>query len=111
MKPTLKEWLARKSRIGPKPRKPLRKVSQKRAKQLAVYRRARVQFLREFPVCEACLVIDPDSIPRKATDIHHMAGRIGEKLNDMNDWLPVCRDCHHWIHDNPSAARAAFLLK
>ena len=111
MKPTFKEWLARKSRIGPKPRKPLRKVSQKRAKQLAVYRKARVQFLREFPVCEACVAIDSDSVPRKATEIHHRAGRIGEKLNDINDFVPICEICHRWVHNNPWQARDLGLLQ
>jgi len=41
----------------------------------------------------------------EATDVHHMAGRVGEKLLDTDTWLPCCRPCHLFIESHPVAAR------
>lgn len=40
-----------------------------------------------------------------ASDVHHMAGRIGANLMDENTWLPVCRSCHKWIEEHPAEAK------
>ena len=42
----------------------------------------------------------------KSTDIHHVAGRWQERLNDKNKWQPLCRGCHDYIHRNPEWAYA-----
>lgn len=36
-------------------------------------------------------------------DVHHKAGR-GRYLNDTSTWMPICRRCHQWVHENPHIA-------
>ena len=87
-----------------KRRKPIRKVSLKRAKQLREYLPKRNTFIAAHPVCQMCH-------NARATDVHHGWGRIGELLNDEEHWFALCRTCHDFIHRNPSTARRqGFLL-
>ena len=78
-------------------RTPLSRASTKQRKRLVAYSRARKDYLAEHPVCEVCK-------RRKATEIHHKAGR-GSKTADPGYFLATCRICHRHIHDNPSWAR------
>jgi hypothetical protein len=89
-------------------RTPLRKVSRKRAAQNSKYSREKKRFLEAFVSCRICW---NNGQFTPARDVHHMAGRIGEKLLDKADWLPVCRGCHSMIHDDPKWARANGYLK
>ena len=41
---------------------------------------------------------------------HHIRGRLGRLLILIEFWLPVCRKCHNWIHQNPNAARELGML-
>lgn len=43
---------------------------------------------------------------KRATDIHHMRGRAGELLLCEEFWLPVSREGHMKIHENPDWARS-----
>ena len=43
---------------------------------------------------------------RRATDVHHIRGRIGQLLFDQKYWLPVSREGHIWIDNNIEEARA-----
>lgn len=88
-------------------RSPLRKVSSKRAKELKVYSELRKLFLPVRQYCE----IFVDGCTRKATDIHHINGRNGKRLNDTSWWLPSCRNCHRFLHDHPKYARENGFLK
>ena len=83
---------------------PIRRRSKKRAGQERIYTTLRQRFIGANPVCMRC-----DT--KRATDIHHRAGRTGQKLNDTTEWLALCRTCHTWIHEHPGQARAAGLLK
>lgn len=38
-------------------------------------------------------------------DIHHKRGKIGDLLVDTRYFLPVCRACHNFLHDNPKIAK------
>ena len=78
-------------------RTPIRKVSKKRAAQLREYSKLRKVFMEHHPICEVCG-------HATATDIHHRDGRTGERLNDVNYFLAVCRSCHHDIHASPAWA-------
>lgn len=79
------------------PRKAMRKVSKKVAKELKVYTEVRKQFLTENPFCAIC--------GAPATDVHHRRGR-GQYLNDPEWFLAVCRRCHdEKIHGDPKIAR------
>jgi tRNA/tmRNA/rRNA uracil-C5-methylase (TrmA/RlmC/RlmD family) len=73
--------------VKPKPkRKPIQKVSGKRAKDDRKYSVLRKEFLKANPECEARL----KNCRGEATDVHHRAGRIGENLLDTETWLAGC---------------------
>lgn len=109
--------------------KPIRKVSTKRAKQLREYFARRVYFLRENPICQVwmrengwtrrdaswftkdgcdvnCTFLMHVHHAPAATEVHHVAKRRGEMLNDERHWLAVCRHNHERIEQNKSWARA-----
>lgn len=83
--------IKRKSRISP--------VSKSMAKKLAEYRVVRDEYMREHPICE-----HPDC-NHPATDLHHAAGRHGNNLIDVGKFRALCRDCHRWVEENPTAAK------
>jgi hypothetical protein len=64
------------------------------------YSKLRRKFLTDNSICRAkiskCTVV--------ATDVHHMRGR-GIYHLDVDTWLPVCRNCHTWIENNPVDAK------
>jgi hypothetical protein len=37
--------------------------------------------------------------------VHHVVGRLGEKLKDESDWMPACGKCNSWVEDNDGEAR------
>lgn len=87
-----------------KPRTPLKRskkrinpTSAKQHKRISVYRTLRKQFLSAHPNCRAQLA----GCSLIATDVHHMAGRIGNELFNIGTFLPVCRSCHSWIESHP----------
>jgi hypothetical protein len=116
--------------------KPIRKVSTKRAKQLREYSARRVYFLRENPICQVWLrengwthlvsgiyhkkvteslyvkktatelLSDFHFFAPASTEVHHVAKRRGEMLNDERNWLAVCRHNHERIEQNKGWARA-----
>ncbi len=124
--PDLATWLKRKP-AGPKPKRPLPRVTKKRAKQLREYSIRSKAFLIRHPYCQAFMEdrghkedevkmhggFAPGGFGQVpfSTEVHHREGRIGEKLLDESTWMAVCNDVHMWIHANPSAARAKGWLK
>ena len=94
-----------------KPKKRIPPMSKKRERENKEYLRLRKEFLGAHPYCEACQIVWSKWLPvHPATDVHHMEGR-GVNFLRVEMWLPVCRKCHRWIHDNPSEARRLGLLK
>lgn len=87
-----------------KPLRPIRRVSDKRRKELAEYVRLKKLFFGQFGL--AC---DVDDCHRPASDVHHVRGR-GKLLNETKYWKAVCRHHHRQIHDNPEWARSVGLL-
>src|SRR5690349_10510212 len=79
----------------PKEFKPIRKVSPQRAVENKEYARLRRDYLEAYPVCEVV------ECHRKSTQIHHMAGRSNELLNNVDLFLAVCDICHQRIHAEP----------
>jgi len=77
----------------------INKVSSKMSKINAAYAKLRKQYLLDKSVCHA--KIHKCSI--KATDVHHKKGR-GIYHLDVSTWMPLCRNCHAWIEENPSEA-------
>ena len=91
---TRRRPLLRKKRLHP--------ISAKRRRVSALYRSIRAEYLTKNPKCKVC--------HGDASQIHHKAGRVGDKLNDTKDFLAVCFCCHRKIHDNPAWAYAKDLL-
>jgi len=77
-----------------KKRKRIPQVSEKRKHELAKYSKIREAYLNNNPICERCNVKHSDQI-------HHMRGRIGTALTDVNYFLAVCDSCHKYIEANP----------
>lgn len=86
IKRTDKVWKA--NTIGRKSER--EKQRQKRYKEL------RYTYLKEHHICESCTC-------KRATEIHHKKGRIGDAL--YNHFLAVCHECHEWIENNPKEAK------
>ena len=85
-----------------KKRKAIAPRSLKRAKQERTYSSLRKTFLLSSPLCTAKL---PNICTHQSTDVHHMKGRIGPLLTDVNYFLSVCRQCHDWIEGHPIEAK------
>lgn len=110
-----------------KPRNGLRKVSKKLAQQQRKYYPISRDFLRqpENRYCQICLCRsleghldqiklicqkaeeDGDyifqasgAVLRRATEVHHYAGRIGRLLCYTPYFVASCRGCRDWPHDN-----------
>ena len=87
----------------PTKRKPLSSRSPKRIADEKTYSKKRRTFLEKHPHCQARI---PGVCTGNSTDVHHMAGRIGDNYLDEGAWLSVCRACHMWIEEHPKEARA-----
>lgn len=77
--------------------KAINRKSEKRADQEEVYKALKKAYMLKEPFCERCA--------RNATEIHHKNGRNGDRLNDINFFMSICRDCHKWVHNHPKEAR------
>jgi len=93
----------------PKHKSIIPKVSDKRAKKDAEYLKLRLRFLTEHTMCK----VNVAGCSTKATDIHHTyAGSNRDAFYLVQStWLPVCRNCHDWIHTHPEDARTMNYLK
>ncbi len=97
LKATLKRSpIARQKEVVVK-RKRIKAVSKKRAAQNKIYSVLRVEFLEANQFCRLCMDMGR---ARAATQVHHMAGREGERLNDVSLFLATCGECHDWIEAN-----------
>lgn len=83
-----------------KEKKPIKKVTAKRAIQNKEYLRLNREYLEQYPVCEVV------ECHYKSNQVHHMCGREGELLTNVDFFLAVCQDCHDKIHDNPEWSRS-----
>lgn len=63
------------------------------------YKPLRKEFLRQNPMCA-----EP-GCKQPATDIHHMAGKIGLKLIDVDDFIQFCRKHHSYYEVRPNEAK------
>jgi hypothetical protein len=75
--------------------------SEKMLEALKVYKVERLKYLDKHPMCQAKI----DGCTGVSTQIHHRAGRIGEKLTDPANFLAVCHQCHVYIENNPEEAK------
>lgn len=98
-------------------RTPIRRVSVKRARQLAEYRKKVAAWLPLHPTCEIGPKLKAAGFfhvrCKKVTKHpHHIKGRLGELLCDERYWLASCDgECHpKFVHDNPSTSRLLGLI-
>jgi hypothetical protein len=80
-----------------KARTPIKKRSEKMTRIMEIYKRKRVAFLRENPVCVVT--------GKPSTEIHHGKGRIGRDLLNESFWKAVSREGHTWIEEHPEEAK------
>ena len=86
--------------MSAKRKTPIPKYSKKMITNLKIYSVLRKDYLKDHKYCLAKLGM----CKMKATEIHHMKGRLGELLNVVDFWLPVCSPCHRYITDHPKEA-------
>lgn len=81
---------------------PINPMSKKRAEEMKLYRKEKEIWLKENKCCARC----GDHVAIGAEiDLHHVRGRVGKLLRAQHFWMPLCRYCHNWVHDNPKEAR------
>lgn len=83
--------LRKAARVKTKVVVPVKKITEKRAKQNREYLEMREQFLEQYPVCQV------KDCQNKATEIHHMKSRQNDMLLNPEYFLSVCTPCHERI--------------
>lgn len=77
----------------------IKRESEKRKEQMKIYSKVvRPRFLKGHPTCQF------HGCNKKATDIHHQAGRENERLLDDTKFMSVCRFHHDYLHHNSAWA-------
>lgn len=76
----------------------LKPASTKRQREYRQYAKEKKAYLALHPQCERCK-------NKKATQIHHKAGRVGRWLCRYEYFAAVCYPCHEWIHTNGKESR------
>lgn len=94
-----KIYVLKKTPLKKKPYK-IKKVADKRMSQLQEYSAQRKEFLKRNPICKVNIV----GCTKKASEVHHMKGKENEKLNEIDYWMPICRNCHTYITINSAWA-------
>ncbi len=78
----------------------MRKLSNKLAGNLRIYRTLRRDYLIDHPVCE----IGEIGCSYNSTQIHHKKGR-GKYLTEVSTFVACCFYCHRWVEENPALAK------
>ena len=73
----------------------MKRMSKKMDKASRFYSKLRKAFLLDHPMCH----VKSYDCSLQATDIHHTKGRDKYYL-DVTTWLPVCRNCHIFVHEH-----------
>lgn len=92
-----------------KPNMPIPRVSTKRKQKDIEYSKLRERYLTGNSLCK----VKVDGCSSTATDVHHTYAGSNRDTYYLvqSTWLPVCRNCHNWIHNNPVKARTLKYLK
>ncbi len=81
-------------------KKSINAVSDKRKGQVNTYKSLRKKYLSANPMCEV------KNCCKFATEIHHKRhNRTNDNLNDVSQFMSVCRGHHSEIHENPKWAK------
>lgn len=82
-----------------KPKKRISPISENRAKQLAIYRPKRDEYMKNHPVCEV------DGCNNPSNDLHHKNKRNGNRVYDEKYFMAICRSHHTQIDEDTVWAR------
>lgn len=86
------------------------KINNKSSTQVkldAAYKVLRDIFIKNHPMCQVNIL---GVCTLKSTDVHHSRGK-GEYLCDTTTFIPTCRACHTWIHENNKKAQVLGFIK
>lgn len=78
--------------------RPVKKITEKRAKQNREYLGMREQFLDQYPMCQI------KDCTRKSTQIHHIQGKANDLLTNPENFLAICDECHRTITEHSAEA-------
>lgn len=78
----------------------IKPISDKKQKELAVYRKLRDQYMKSHPMCE----VRSDVCTGKSIDLHHKKPRAFHLL-DVDVYMATCRMCHMKIERDDAWAR------
>lgn len=78
-------------------KRPIRRMSASRIVRHAQYHIQAVEYLRVNKCCQGCM-------DHRATEVHHTAGRVGDRLLDESTWMALCHPCHLLVHREPAWA-------
>jgi hypothetical protein len=81
-----------------KVKKPIRKVSKKRAIETRWYLEKKAKYMEIFPICQA------KGCGKPSTDLHHRQGRQGSKLTDDTLFMALCFDHHEYYTEHSAEA-------
>ncbi len=94
-------WYSKNPSKTPKQRTPIKKISDKRKKEMPIYDKRRLAFLSLHKFCQANL----PECTKLATEVHHKKGRVGDDYLNVSTWLAACSSCHKWIEMHPIEAK------
>lgn len=77
----------------------IKPVSDKKKKELVLYRKLRDEYMKKNPVCEWCRA-------KLSSDLHHKKPR-AYYLCDVSVFSALCRECHDRCEKDDAAARKA----
>lgn len=77
-------------KVEKKKAKPIKKLSVKRSTENKIYLTLRKVYLENNPMCAVQLT----DCTKVATEIHHSKKRTGFRLNDVLNFVAICRNCH-----------------
>lgn len=88
---------------------PLRKIAPAKMQAARHYAKRAKAFKVANPFCLAGIPPALCNCHYYTNDVHHLQGR-GPNLLVESTWMPICRSCHTWLHQNPGPARKLGLI-
>ena len=94
----------------------IKPMSAKRRRENAERRRVLHETFGQFPPCMLCGPLRAFGVETgcdgRATDAHEVLTRSrGGSITDVENIVPVGRDCHRWVHANPTQSTELGFLK
>lgn len=94
-------------KVPEKPRKAVKKVSDKRLEENKEYKKLRLKFL-SLPENQICFI---DGCNQQANTIEHLKGRWGRNYLDTTTWAACCLEHNLELENNPELSKKYQLSK